>query len=59
MERKRVDPGWYKKYDITENELGYIQELLDIDRTLVECDTILAEVGLQIGYSSRKVRFMK
>ncbi len=52
MERKRVDLSWYEKHDITENELGYIEQLLDIDRTLVECDTILAEVGLQTGYSS-------
>ncbi len=52
MERKRVDLNWYEKHDITENELGYIEQLLDIDRTLGECDTILAEVGLQTGYSS-------
>lgn len=30
MERKRVDLSWYEKHDITENELGYIEQLLDI-----------------------------
>lgn len=55
-ETKRLDSGWYEKYDITANEAGYLEELLRIDRALAECDNILSEVNLQIGYQRYESR---
>ena len=51
MEVKRVNISWYEKIDMSENELVYAEELLEVDKDLTECDNILSEVGLQIGYS--------
>ncbi len=59
LETKRLDSGWYEKYDITENEAGYLEELLRIDRALAECDNILSEVNLQIGYQRYESRIYR
>lgn len=51
-EIKRVDLSWYEKCGDSANEYAYLEELLQIDRDLMECDNILSEVNLQTGYKS-------
>ena len=53
-EVKRVSQFWEEKFGSNIDSMYYENRLLEIDLTLQECDEILEEVGLEIGFISKE-----
>ena len=53
-EEKRVSELWYEKCDSIVDWRGYGERLLEIDNILQECDEVLQEAGMGIGFVSKR-----